>query len=338
LLFTHSFFKLLKRNAVMTAPRILFSVLCLAVSFVGCDRDHPQPARREQQTRSTVQPPDFSGNEAFDYLLAQTNLGPRNPGSRGHASCLQFLLNELSQFADAVNRQDFVHTGYRGEQIRLTNIIASFNLGARRRILLAAHWDTRPFADQDPNPAKRTQPILGANDGASGVAVLLQLAKMLKQRQPALGVDMVFFDGEDFGRKDDFSNFLLGSKYFASNKSPSFNPEYGILLDMVGDAQLEIRKEKNSLKYAPDVVQYLWAAADKLGLKEFSPELGPELYDDHVPLNEVGIRTVNLIDFEYPDQSHSYWHTTEDTPDKCSPMSLQTVGKLLTYLVYESPL
>jgi glutaminyl-peptide cyclotransferase len=324
----------------MRLARILLSASIPGLCFLlACtsnqSRDVQRPSRGTPSSR-TVTIPDFSGKGAFDYLTAQTNLGPRNPGSPGHQACLGYLVAELERFSDAVNRQEFTHRGPRGEEIRLTNIIASFNLAATNRVMFAAHWDTRPWADKDMDPKKREKPILGANDGASGVAVLLQLAKLMKQNPPPIGVDILLFDGEDLGAKNDLADFALGSKYFAAHKSPTFNPQYGILLDMIGDAQLEIQKEPNSLRYAPEVVQYVWSVAEKLGLKEFVNSTSAEIYDDHVPLNEAGIKTIDLIDFDYPDHSNRYWHTSEDTPDKCSPSSLQAVGTLLVHLVYDT--
>ncbi len=324
-----------------TSRSLVWTFALCMVGLLACSNKQPKESERPPQvspSKAIESVPQFSGTAAFDYLLAQTKFGPRNPGSAGHANCLNYLVSELQGLADAVNQQEFYHTGYRGEQIRMTNIIASFNLEAKHRILLTAHWDTRPFADQDTDPKKRQQPLLGANDGASGVAVLLQLARIMKENQPPNGVDVVLFDGEDFARGSDFDNFLLGSKYFAKNKAPGFNPTFGILLDMIGDSQLEIRKEKNSMRYASDVVQYVWSTAEKLGVREFVNTEGPDVYDDHVPLNEAGIKTINLIDFHYPDQSNRFWHTTEDTPDKCSPASLEAVGTVLTHLIYERAL
>jgi glutaminyl-peptide cyclotransferase len=317
--------------------------LCLFVPLLCClfacssdqSRDVQRPTKSSAALRR-VPTPDFSGKEAFAYLTAQTDFGPRNPGSLGHKECLEYLVGEMERFADAVNRQEFTHTGSRGEEIRLTNIIASFNLAATNRVMFAAHWDTRPWADQDKDPKKHDKPILGANDGASGVAVLLQLAKLMKQSPPPVGVDILLFDGEDLGQRNDLTNFALGSKYFAAHKPPTFNPQYGILLDMIGDAQLEIKKEPNSLRFAPEVVQYVWDTAEKYGLKEFVNTISGDTYDDHIPLNEAGIKTIDLIDFNYPDESNRYWHTSEDTPDKCSPASLQTIGTLLTHLIYDS--
>jgi glutaminyl-peptide cyclotransferase len=324
----------------MRRRRLLSLLLALAVSYlISCTGNQSKQPQKPAQGAAAVRAapaPEFSGREAFDYLTAQTDFGPRDAGSSGHRACLGYLTRELEHFADAVNRQEFTHAGSRGEQIRLTNINASFNLTATNRVMLCAHWDTRPWADQDKDPKKRQKPIIGANDGASGVAVLLELAKLMKQSPPPIGVDMLLFDGEDLGLKNDLTNFALGSKYFATHKPPGFNPQYCILLDMIGDAQLEIKKEPNSMRYAPDVVQYVWSAAESLGLKEFVDDTSGDIYDDHIPLNEAGIKTIDLIDFEYPDHSNRYWHTSEDTPDKCSPSSLQVVGTLLANLIYES--
>jgi Zn-dependent M28 family amino/carboxypeptidase len=200
--------------------------------------------------------------------------------------------------------------------------------------LLCAHWDSHPWASQDANPANRNTPIPGANDGASGVAVLLEVARLLKANPPTIGVDIVLFDGEDYAKANDLSGYLRGSKYFARNKPANYNPVYGILLDMIGDAELEILKEGFSVRYAPDIVQLVWETARNLNITQFKNELGQEVIDDHLPLNEVGIKTINLIDFNYPDATHRYWHTLDDTPDKCSPESLEAVGVLLLNLIY----
>lgn len=278
--------------------------------------------------------PSFDGRKAYEYLLAQVNFGPRNPGSMGHAACLRFLQTELTKYADAVNLQSFSARDGRGNDYRLTNIIASFNLRSTFRILLSAHWDTRPWADQDPNPANHSRPILGANDGASGVAVLLEIARQMKENPPPIGVDIVLFDGEDLGSSGSVEHFALGSKYFAANRPVDFQPRFGINIDMIGDKQLLIEREINSDRYAPDVNDLVFGIAKELGLSQFASRSGEEIYDDHLPLNDVGIRTINLIDFNYPDHSNRYWHTLEDTADKCSAESLEAVGKVLLQVIY----
>lgn len=278
--------------------------------------------------------PRFKGEEAFAYLTKQTDFGPRNPNSSGHSECLRFLAETLKRSADLVRLQHFTHKGYGNEVLWLTNVIASFRPEARERILLCAHWDTRPRAERDPNIMRRNQPILGANDGASGVAVLLHLADVMKAVPPPIGVDIVLFDGEDYGMEGDLSNYLLGSRFFSNTMAADYQPRFGILLDMVGDKSLEIPKEKNSLHYAPEIIELVWSKARKLGISQFSSKVGDAIYDDHIPLNQAGIRTINIIDFNYPDETNRFWHTHKDTPENCSPESLEAVGTVLTHVVY----
>ncbi|MGA2624409.1 MAG: M28 family peptidase [Bacteroidota bacterium] len=311
----------------------------LAVLMQACTNEQqkspvPQPERQQSQPAPAQSVPTFDGKKAFECLKAQTNFGPRNPGSTGHQKCLDYLQRELQQYADAVNLQLFTHAGYDGETLKLTNIIGSFNLHSTTRILLIAHWDTRPRADQEKDPKKRNQPILGANDGASGVAICLEIARRLRSAPPAIGIDILFVDGEDYGKEGDTQNYLLGARYFSEHLPKGFSPAFGILLDMVGDKQLEIQKERYSMKYAPDVVDLIWSTAAELGVEQFSSFIQNPVTDDHIPLNEAGIKTIDLIDFNYPDASNRFWHTTEDTPDKCSPESLEAVGKVILDVIY----
>jgi glutaminyl-peptide cyclotransferase len=319
----------------MNAKHLL--VVCVLL-MLGCAKENPRPQseapRTQAGTVSSIVVPAFSGREAFRFLTAQTDLGPRDPGSKGHERCLAYLEQTLVRLADTVRLQPFSHPGYDGTTLQLTNVIASFNPESPSRILLCAHWDTRPRADRDQNPGRRNEPIIGANDGASGVAILLQLATLLKAYPPSIGVDIVLFDGEDYGREGDTGNYLLGSRHFASTASRTSVPRFGILLDMVGDAALEIPREGYSVRYAPDIVNTIWSTARGLGITEFVDYLGAEIIDDHLPLNEVGIRTVNIIDFDYPDPTHRYWHTHDDTPDKCSAESLEAVGTVVANVVY----
>lgn len=215
----------------------------------------------------------------------------------------------------------------------MTNLIASFNSKESQRIFLAAHWDTRPMADRDPDPNNRNTPILGANDGASGVAVLLEIARNLSLSSPEIGVDIILFDGEDFGDEGDLDEYFLGSRIFAEN-SVNYKPRFGILLDMIGDAQLAIPVEGYSQEYLPHIVNKIWSTAESLGEYVFERRTGSYIEDDHKMLIEKGIPCIDLIDFAYPDESHRYWHTLEDTPDKCSPESLGSVGRVLLNVIY----
>jgi Peptidase family M28 len=313
--------------------------LFLLFPIIGCsqkENKNPLPVTKTKKSEP-VKMPAFDGNNAFLYLKHQTDFGPRTPGSPAHDKCLIFLESEMEKYAEAVNRQEFSHKGYDGKNIGMTNIISSFNLKATTRILLLAHWDSRPFCDEDPNPQNHNKPVLGANDGASGIAILMEIGRHLKEQSPAVGVDMLFTDGEDYGKRRDNQNYFLGARYFAKNISPGFKPAFGILLDMVGDAQLEIPKDQYSLRYAPEIMELIWSKARELGVDQFSDKLQGFVMDDHLPLNEVGIKTVDLIDFAYPDESNRYWHTIEDTPDKCSAESLEAVGRVLLNVIYTYP-
>ena len=313
-------------------------VLC---SFSACSRQETNERTPTPSTTNSApvlqQPtviPAFSGAQAFAYLLKQTSFGPRNPNSAGHEACKNYLVATLRSFADDVRVQEFSVMGYDNENLRLTNIIASFNPAESTRILLCAHWDTRPRADRDEDSTLREIPILGANDAASGVAVLLELASHLHAQRPQVGVDIILFDGEDYGKETDHRLYLLGSRHFARTKPPDYVPRFGILLDMVGDANLELPREMNSFKFAPDIVSLVWGTARELGITQFVDENGEEILDDHVPLNEAGIKTIDIIDFNYPDQTHRYWHTHQDTPEHCSAASLGAVGTVITHVVY----
>ncbi len=276
--------------------------------------------------------PIFSGQRSFELLEKQCSFGPRPPKSAAHDSLMQWLLSFLSALADTAYLQRFAEKDYEGEMMRMANVCAKFGSKHERRILLAAHWDTRPWADRDPDVANRGKPILGANDGASGVAVLLHIAELIKKNPPPIGVDIVLFDGEDYGHEGDLSRYLMGSKYFARNTvKPQW--DFMILLDMVGDADLRLPKEQfSATKSAPDLVESLWTRAKSMRLEAFADSIGIPIMDDHVPMAEIGVKAVDIIDFDYP-----YWHTLEDTPDKCSPKSLEQVGLLLVDIIYNPP-
>jgi glutaminyl-peptide cyclotransferase len=274
--------------------------------------------------------PAFDQENAYRFLEKQCDFGPRVPGSDGHKQCKEYLLQTLRLYADQVTTQDFMFS-FSPPQTTTTasNIIANFQPDMGKRILLCAHWDTRPWADADPEPANWNRPVMGANDGASGVAVLLEIARILKQTKPAIGVDILFFDAEDAGHHDQEKSFAQGSAAFARQMDRAYRPQYGILLDMIGDTDLTIQKEVNSVRNAPQVVEMVWNKAAELGISSFKTDIGYAVFDDHIPLLEVGIPCIDLIDFDYP-----YWHTTQDTPDKCSAASLGKVGRVLLALIY----
>lgn len=279
--------------------------------------------------------PEFSGDRAFMYLEKQCSFGPRNPGSEGYHDCMNYLIDELNSKADTVWTQTFMYVDpYRDNEYNLFNIIARFNPNAEKQILLGAHWDTRPWADKELESEYRNKPIIGANDGASGVAVLLALAEVFQNHDLTVGITLVLFDGEDLGMSGESDSYAQGSLYFSKNL-PIPKPDYAIILDMVGDTHLHFPIERFSYQQAPKLVRSLWKLANRLNLPAFDQSLGYSIYDDHVPLwKYAGIPAVDIIDFDYPNRYSNYWHTHQDLPDKCSPSSLEQVGTLLVHHIY----
>jgi Zn-dependent M28 family amino/carboxypeptidase len=214
----------------------------------------------------------------------------------------------------------------------LTNMMARFGPESDRRLVLCAHWDTRPWCDQDPDSSWHDDPVPGANDPGSGVAVLLELAELFAKRPPPATVELVFFDGEDQGRATVSEEFCLGSKYWAEAQ-PKGSVLGAFLFDMVGDRDLEISPERNSMQHAANLVSLVLEAARNTGARSFRDTPRYQLVDDHVRLLNVGIPAVDIIDFDYPS-----WHTHEDTPDKTSPESLAEVGRVAAWLAYKSPM
>lgn len=274
----------------------------------------------------------FDGEAAYGYVQQQVAFGPRVPNTDAHERTGDWILNRLRGTVDSVEVQAFEHVTQDGDTLRLRNFIGRFRPDETARVLFVAHWDTRPMSDQAPNLGDRRTPVPGANDGASGVAVLLGVADVLAQTAPAFGVDLLFVDGEDYG---DFSgpDVLIGSRYYAAGADPTRLPLFAVVWDMIGDADLEIPQEANSVNLAPEVVNRVWSTAQRLGYDDvFVSRVGTPITDDHLPLLEVGIRAIDVIDFQYG-PSNRYWHTPQDTPDKVSAASLQVIGDVAVTLV-----
>lgn len=262
---------------------------------------------------------DFSGLRAYADVQAQVAMGPRTPGSEGHAQIQEWMREELESAGWQVEVQESEALGH-----PIINLLAKKN-DESPQIILGAHYDSRMFADNDPDPANHTQPVPGANDGASGVAVLLELARTLPP--DTVNVWLVFFDAEDNGRIEGW-DWILGSREFVRNNV--VQPRAVVIVDMIGDADLNIYKEHNS---NPELTDEIWSVASSLGYgNTFIPEYKFSMLDDHTPFLEAGIPAVDVIDFDYP-----YWHTVEDTPDKVSAESLEVVGKTLwTWITQQS--
>ena len=312
----------------------VFSIACAAPDS---DSEKTEVRNTTNLSTSTARQANaaFDAKRAFAALEKQCEFGPRPPGSAAHRETQNYLFTELQKYANSTELQPHVYKA-KNATLHLNNILAEFGARSppvtgkgqsRETILLAAHWDTRPFADHDPKPENRDKPILGANDGASGVAVLLEIARVLKEHPPPRRVVIVLFDGEDYGRTTD--DMFIGSRFFAKNLG-KWKPDYGILLDMVGDKDLTLPIERYSWTANREFAEAVWNRASTLGLGPFQQRLGRAIMDDHVPLIKVGIPMVDIIDFDYP-----YWHTIEDTVDKCSPKSLEVVATLVISIIYD---
>ena len=298
--------------------RLRRAALCLALGL-ACTAQSGAGGQRE-----------FAGQRAFAYLERQVQFGPRIPGTPAHERAGDWMLEHLRATADSVEVQAIDHVTRRGARLHLRNFFARFRPAAAERVLLVAHWDTRPHADQSSNLGQQRLPVPGANDGASGVALLLGVADALKARAPAAGVDLLLVDGEDFGDfSTDSNDVLIGSRYFASHQPPGYQPLFAVLFDMVADKDQQFYYEGNSQATAPEVVDRVWRTAADLGYgRVFIPGVKHTLIDDHVALQKAGIHAIDVVDFDYP-----YWHTTDDTIDKVSAASLQVVGDVALALV-----
>jgi hypothetical protein len=298
------------------AVRGAAGVLVLWLGF-GCARGGSVPP-----------PPDPDAARAFAHLEAQVAFGPRVPGSPAAIRCRRYLAEQLAGHTDHVGVQSFrVKDPYGPDSLQLENVVANFFTDRPRRVLLCAHYDSRPRADRDTGAA-REQPVPGANDGASGAAVLLEVAEILGSWDPRLGVDLLFLDGEDYGQEGDTEHYLLGSRHFAATMG-AYRPEAVMLLDMVGERDVKIPMEGYSLREAPGWTRFVFAVAESLGERAFLATPGPAIVDDHIPFLQHGIPALDLIDIEYP-----AWHTVRDTPDQCSPASLNSVARVLLHTLW----
>jgi hypothetical protein len=286
--------------------------------FAACERAGPRPGK-------------FDGASAVRYAKAQLDFGPRVPGTEGAQRAGDWIIEQMRLRADTVIVQSWTQNLSNGKSIQLRNILARFRPDLPDRVLYVTHWDTRPLSDQAEDPAQRTMPMPGANDGASGVGLFVALGDALKKNPPTMGVDLLFVDGEDYGSFDSMQDVLMGSTYFASHlPSPAYRPIFGVLWDMIGDRDLQIKQEQNSVAQAPEVVRKVWDAAKDLGHDDVFVDQSTSyaITDDHVPLLQAGLRVIDVIDLEYP-----YHHRPTDTIDKISAKSLSIVGDVAEALV-----
>ncbi len=275
-------------------------------------------------------PSPFDGERALGYARTFMDFGARVPGTDAHRKAGDWIASEMRSRADTVIEQTWTHTTKSGATIPLRNVLARFNPMAEERLLYVTHWDSRPVAEKSSTDSLRKLPTPGANDGASGVGLFLALGDVLKATPPGMGVDLLFVDGEDYGTFTPDVDVLLGSTYFANNlPSANYRPLFGIVFDMIGEADLRIPQEAHSINRAPEVVERVWRTAADMGYGNvFVPASTYEITDDHLPLLDKGLRVIDVIDLDY-----AYHHTVNDTVDKLSARSLKVVGDVAWKLI-----
>lgn len=321
------------RQTIFLGTAMVVALIIVVFVLLGQRNGEAQSRRRQSGLKLADIP--FDGKRAYEHLRKICALGPRYSGSVGMSRQRQMLVEHFEELGSRVQQQPFdMRHPTDGSSVKLVNLIATWHPQRLERILLCAHYDTRPHPDRDPDPRKRKDPFIGANDGASGVAVLAEMGRHMSSLKGKVGVDFVLFDGEELVYDERRDEYFLGSAHFSRNYIANSNgPRYrcAVLLDMVGDARLNIYQERHSVRW-PEVrplVDEIWAVAEELGVREFIPRVRHEVQDDHLKLyNVAGIPALDIIDFDYPRPGlrKSYWHTTEDTPDKCSAESLAKVG------------
>ena len=317
----------------------------VVLTIFSCDnKQNSKPATQSAPQVKQVVIPQFNADSAYNYVAKQLEFGPRVPGSEAHKQCAEWFIDFFNDKADTVYVQDFRTRLYNGNGIDGKNIIAAFNPDAKKRILLAAHWDSRPFADHDPDEKNWNTPIDGANDGASGVGVLMEIARLMKETPTNVGVDIILFDLEDYGApyylnlmtNDDWA---LGSQYWSKNPHIyNYRAYFGILLDMVGAPNAKFPKEYYSQQFAPALSNDVWRIAREIGYSDyFTNELGHPINDDHIYVNvHARIPMIDIIHLENNSESsfYPYWHTLKDNIEQIDPKTLGMVGDVVVNVIY----
>ena len=315
----------------------------LAVIIIGCSSE-PKVKKKIVQVK-TVEVPYFNVDSAYNFIADQVAFGPRVPNTKGHIACGDFLIEKLNSYCDTVIVQEAQLTAFDGNVLNSKNIIASFKPLRAKRVMLCAHWDTRPFADQDSE--NKNVAIEGANDGGSGVGVLLEIARQFSIKKPDIGVDIILFDSEDYGQPSESDyprmehSYCLGSQYWATHlHKDNYFAKFGILLDMVGGKNAVFTQELASTTFAPQVVKKVWNTAAKLGYgNTFKFQKTNLIIDDHLYINNLAqgrVPTIDIIEYNPATESHFYehWHTHEDKLENIDKTTLKAVGQTVLDVVY----
>ena len=320
--------------------KILILVLSV-LQFSACN----QATKSAKIVDKTINVPNFSADSAYFFTGKQVGFGPRVPNTTAQLACANYLSSTLKRFGADVIEQKADVQAFDGTTLRSINIIGSYNSKAESRVLLFSHWDSRPWADNDPIKANQKKPVMGANDGASGVGVLLEMARQFQRQNPTVGVDIIFFDAEDYGTSENShlqnseDSWCLGTQYWAHHPHvQGYTARFGILLDMVGGKQATFLKEQISEYYAAGVVNNVWTQANSLGFGQyFLDQKGGTVTDDHVYVNQIlGIPSIDIIQFDANSASGfaNYWHTVHDTMENVDKNTLNAVGTTLMHVVY----
>lgn len=322
----------------MTGAALLLLLICCS-----CGANNKKNQTENQQTER-IKAPDFNADSAYQYVKAQVDFGPRVPNTKEHVACGDYLAGKLSAFGAQVTSQRADLRAFDGTVLKARNIIGSYKPESKKRVALFAHWDTRPWADNDENEANYHTPILGANDGASGVGVLLEIARQIQLKQPELGIDIIFFDAEDYGTPkfhdgpSDEDSWCLGSQYWAQNMhEEGYNARFGILLDMVGGKGATFLKERYSNEYAPSIVKKVWDAASQAGYANyFIDQNGGYVTDDHLPVNRLAkIPAIDIVPYDLGSGGFNpTWHTVNDNMNAIDPATLKAVGQTVMEVIY----
>ncbi len=338
----------------MTKSILAYSIALTLLTTSACKTKQSQSDTTQTTEQKTVSAPAFNADSAYTYIEKQVAFGPRVPNTPAHTQTGNYLVTKLKQFGCEVTQQSFVATTWDGKKLNALNIIGSINPKATKRIVLASHWDSRPHADNDPDKADQNKPVTAANDGASGVGVLLELARTIQQsnQKPTEGIDIIFFDAEDWGNGEKASNdfeqasgnqfdyigFCLGSRYWAKNlHKPGYSAYYGILLDMVGAKGATFAKEGLSMQFAPTVVNNVWQTASNAGYSQYFVDTpGGQITDDHVAPNTIA--KIPMIDIIHTNIGTGGffpgWHTAEDDMRSIDKGTLKAVGQTLLQVLY----
>ncbi|MFK7757164.1 MAG: M28 family peptidase [Flavobacteriales bacterium] len=322
---------------------LLFLGFIIVSSFQKASNSvKPKIKENRPPPKERIDAPAFSADSAYAYIQKQVDFGPRNPNSASARACGDWLESKLASFGAKVSTQEDIVIAYDGTELEMRNIIAEFHPEKTKRIMLYAHWDTRPFADKD--TIRMDEPIDGANDGGSGVGVLLEIARVLEKTPTEYGIDIILFDSEDYGRPNnspasEATEWCLGSQYWSRNPhKPNYRAKYGILLDMVGGKNASFPREGTSLEYAQNVVNKIWRSANSLGHSSlFNQKETNRTIDDHLFVNAIaGVPSAAIVEFHVHQMGGygKFHHTHQDNMDNISPETLQAVGDVVMDVIY----